>query len=237
MPAQVPDASRFEQIRTNLAAVRARVVGACERAGRDPTDVSLIVVTKTYPEHDVRSLAALGVRDVGENRDQEAAPKAAACADLALRWHFVGQLQSNKCRSVARYAALIHSVDRVSLVAALTKAGRAAGRRLDCLVQVGLDEAAGRGGARPDDVPTVAHAIASSEQLRLRGIMAVAPLGADPTAAFARLPGLLEAMRRAHPEVDVLSAGMSADLEAAVGCGATHLRVGSAVLGSRPALR
>jgi pyridoxal phosphate enzyme (YggS family) len=237
VPADVPDVSRFEQIRTNLEAVRARVGRACERAGRDPGEVTLIVVTKTYPERDVRALSALGVRDVGENRDQEAAPKAAACADLGLRWHFIGRLQSNKCKSVGRYATLVHSVDRPSLVTALAKAGVAAGRRLDCLVQVSLDDAPGRGGAVPVDVAELADAIAASEQLRLRGLMAVAPLGADARTAFRPLPVLLEAIRRDHPDAEVLSAGMSGDLEAAIDCGATHLRVGSAVLGTRPPLR
>jgi len=230
-------ASRLEQIRSGLDAVRARIERACAQYGRDASSVSLVVVTKTHPPDDVRLLAGLDVHDVGENRDQEAAPKAAACADLDLRWHFIGRLQTNKCRSVARYAHLVHSVDRPALVPALGKGASSAGRRLDCLIQVSLDADPVRGGAPPADVPALAREVAALEFLRVRGIMAVAPLGADPREAFAPLPELLASLRTDHPEADILSAGMSADLEAALACGATHLRVGSAVLGLRPSLR
>lgn len=232
-----PDAVRLEQIRSGLAAVRGRVVSACASAGRDPDEITLIVVTKTYPSSDVRALVGLGVRDVGENRDQDAAPKARECRDLDLRWHFIGQLQTNKCRSVVTYADLVHSVDRLSLVTALAKAAAAVDRRLDCLIQVSLDGAPGRGGALPKDLAGLARAVGEHPSLRLRGVMAVAPLGVPPLEAFAPLPDLLGEVRETCPDADVLSAGMSADLEAAVARGATHLRVGSAVLGSRPPLR
>ena len=225
--------ARAEELRLRLAAVRERIGRACEQAGRDPAGVTLVVVTKTYPASDVRLLAELGVADVAENRDQEASAKAAACADLGLRWHFVGQLQTNKARSVARYASCVHSVDRPALVRSL---GRAAGAReapLDCLVQVSLDGDTTRGGTPVGELDTVAEAIVREPGLRLRGIMAVAPLGIDPRRAFSVLPGLLEGLRSRHGTADVLSAGMSGDLEAAILTGATHLRVGTAVLGRR----
>jgi PLP dependent protein len=232
---------RTADIADGLAAVRARVEQAAAATGRDPDLVTVVVVTKTFPAADVRALHALGVRDVGENRDQEAAPKAEQCAGLVdLRWHFVGQLQSNKASSVATYASVVHSVDRLRLVSALDAGAHRAGRELDVLVQVDLDDrphAAGRGGAAPADVPEVADAVASAEALRLRGLMAVAPLGQDPEPAFARLTALAAELRAAHPAATCVSAGMSEDLEAAVAAGATHVRVGSAILGHRPPLR
>ena len=236
--------ARTSELSANLDEVRARIDAACDAAGRDRADVTLIVVTKTWPADDVRRLAGLGVRDVGENRDQEAAPKAAATEDLDLTWHFVGQLQTNKAASVARYADLVHSVDRSSLIGALEKGAAKAGRRLGCLIEVDMtdpDEGDGRGGARPADVSALASAIAAAEHLDLRGVMAVAPL--DPSdqrdasaQAFARLAQIAADLQREHPEATVISAGMSEDLEEAVAAGATHLRVGSAVLGRRPPL-
>ncbi|MGA1700862.1 MAG: YggS family pyridoxal phosphate-dependent enzyme, partial [Candidatus Nanopelagicales bacterium] len=218
-------------------------------AGRDPDDLTLIVVTKTWPSDDVRRLAGLGVRDVGENRDQEAAPKAEASGDLDLTWHFIGQLQTNKAKSVARYVDLVHSVDRPSLIAALDKGAANAGRRIGCLIEVDLTDSSagspgqseGRGGVHPDDVAALADAIAAADHLDLRGVMGVAPLDRDDqraasAAAFARLAQISADLRRAHPEATLMSAGMSEDLEEAVAAGATHLRVGSAVLGTRPPL-
>lgn len=245
--------TRTTELSANLDRVRARVHAACVAADRDPADVTLIVVTKTWPSDDVRRLAGLGVRDVGENRDQEAAPKAAASEDLDLTWHFIGQLQTNKAKSVARYVDLVHSVDRPSLVVALDKGAAKAGRRIGCLIEVDLTEADsdvsgdapghndGRGGAHPDDVAALADAIAAADHLDLRGVMGVAPLDRDDqraasAAAFARLAQISADLRRSHPEATLMSAGMSEDLEEAVAAGATHLRVGSAVLGSRPPL-
>ena len=234
--------ARAAELAANLTEVQARVDAACHAAGRDPGEVTLIVVTKTWPSDDVRRLAGLGVRDVGENRDQEAAPKAAATEGLDLRWHFIGQLQTNKAASVARYADLVHSVDRPSLVAALDKGAAKADRRIGCLIEVDLTEGEeGRGGARLDEVAALADAIASSEHLDLRGVMGVAPLDRDDqraasAAAFARLAAISADLRLAHPQATLISAGMSEDLEEAVFAGATHLRVGSAVLGTRPSL-
>lgn len=226
--------SRAADIAAGLERTHARVAEACAAVGRDPSELTVIVITKTYPATDVEILSDLGVRDVGENRDQEAAAKAVECAGLPVRWHFVGQLQSNKANSVARYASVVHSVDRPRLVRALDRAADGQGRRLDCLVQVSLDGAPGRGGVPADGVPEVAGMIADAHALRLAGMMAVAPLEAEPGAAFARLAQISEQLRADHPEATWISAGMSADMEAAIAHGATHLRVGSAILGKRP---
>ncbi len=227
---------RLAELAANLGRVRARLAAACRAAGRDPEAVSLVAITKTWPADDVRRLAALGVRDVGENRDQEARPKAAACADLGLVWHFVGQLQTNKARSVAGYADVVHSVDRPRLVAALDRGAAEAGRALGVLLEVALDGEAGRGGATPAEVPALAALVAESAALRLLGVMGVAPLGADPTPAFARLAAVSAALRSEHPQAGWISAGMSGDLEAAIAAGATHVRVGTALLGRRAPL-
>jgi len=229
--------TRRDDLAASLAAVRARIAAAATAAGRDPGEVTLVAVTKTRPVSDIRLLAQLGVRDVGENRDQEAAPKAAACADLGLTWHFVGRLQTNKCRSVAGYADVVHSVDRATLVGALAGAATRADREVGVLLQVSLDAAPGRGGALPADLPALADAVAAARGLRLLGVMALAPLGAPPRPAFERLATVGAQLRRDHPGADWVSAGMTGDLEDAVLYGATHVRVGSALLGSRPALR
>jgi pyridoxal phosphate enzyme (YggS family) len=249
-------AGRRDELAAGLARVHDRIAAACAAAGRDPAEVTLIVVTKTYPASDVLLLAELGVTDVGENRDREAAGKAAEVRAALTgeaagpRWHFVGQLQRNKAKSVARYADVVQSVDSVRLATALAEASRRhRDRALDVLVQVSLDGDPHRGGAlttadvaadsdasRDRGLPAVAEAVAGAESLRLRGLMAVAPLGWEPEDAFARLAGIAAGMRADHPEATVLSAGMSADLEAAVAHGATHVRVGSAVLGKRAPL-
>jgi pyridoxal phosphate enzyme (YggS family) len=231
-------ATRRDEIAANLTAVRARIVAGCAEAGRQD-DVVLVVVTKFFPESDVRLLAGLGVTDVGENRHQEASAKAAACADLALRWHFIGSIQSNKAAAVAAYSDVVESVDRVKLVGALDRGAREHDRHVDCLVQVSLDpaDAAGRGGAAVDDVPRIAEAITGSESLRLAGVMAVAPVGEPALPAFERLASVAARLRRDHPAATVVSAGMSGDLEEAIRCGATHVRVGSAVLGPRPPIQ
>jgi len=235
VPGLSPDERRAE-IAAGLERVRERIARAADAAGRDPADLHLVVVTKTFPADDVRHLAALGVRDVGENRDQEAAAKAAECGDLALAWHVIGRLQTNKAHSVVRYAAMVHSVDRARLARALGRAAHEAGRSLDVLVQVSLDGDPDRGGAVEGDLPVLADEIAATDGLRLRGLMAVPPVEADARAAYDRLVALAVAIRAVHPRADVVSGGMSGDLEAAVAAGATHLRVGAAILGSRPPL-
>lgn len=212
-------------------------------AGRDPSEVRLVVVTKTYPSSDVAILSELGVQDVGENRHPEAERKRAALGADAetLTWHFVGALQTNKADAVARYADVVHSVDRVRLVRALGRGAAKAGRTLDVLIQVNLegrdDTPGGRAGADPATIEEVASAIESTDGLRLRGTMAVAPLGGDAAISFGRLRELTDRLARRYPEATVMSAGMSADLEAAIAAGATHVRIGRAVLGERPALR
>jgi hypothetical protein len=229
----VTDSSRREELAARLADVRGRIAKACEVAGRDAGDITLIAVTKTRPASDVRLLSALGLRDVGENRDAEAAPKAAQCSEENLTWHFIGQLQTNKCASVVRYASVVHSVDRARLVHALGRAARRAERVIDCLIEVSLDGDPARGGAPAEEVPALAEALEAESGLVLRGVMAIAPLGTAPAAAFARLLDSASAVRAVRPSATVISAGMSGDLEAAVEAGATHLRIGTALLGDR----
>ncbi|MFC6706149.1 YggS family pyridoxal phosphate-dependent enzyme [Flexivirga alba] len=234
------DASRRDELAASLAEVHARIDRACTAAGRNREDVTLIAVTKFFPASDVEHLAALGVTDVGENRDQEAGAKFEELAsdvrrDLTV--HFIGQLQSNKAAHVVRYADVVQSVDRAKIARALDKAALAQERTLDVLVQVDLSDAPGRGGVAPDDARTLADDVAGCPALRLRGVMAVAPLGADPAEAFGRLAAVADVIRGDHPDATWLSAGMSGDLEHAVAAGATHLRVGSAILGSRPTPR
>jgi pyridoxal phosphate enzyme (YggS family) len=233
--------SRDAELSRNLAATRNRIAAACAAAGRDPAEITLVAVTKTYPASDVLALAGLGLTDFGENRDQEAAPKAAevAAAGQPVTWHFVGQLQSNKAHSVAAYASVVHSVDRIRLVrhlgaAALSTPGRnAAAAALICLVQVSLDGDQNRGGVPADRMLEIAKAIEAEPGLALGGLMAVAPLHEDPLAAFAPLRELSAAVRSVSASATIVSAGMSGDLEAAIECGATHLRIGTALLGDR----
>jgi PLP dependent protein len=224
---------RRAELAASLAAVRDRIGKACAAVGRDAREVTLIAVTKTYPAADVRLLRELGVRDFGENRDQEAAPKAAECAGLDLTWHFVGQLQTRKAGSVARYADMVHSVDRARLARHLGTAARAAGREISALVQVSADGDQARGGVPPAGVAEVAEAIEAAPGLVLRGVMAVAPLGMAPSAAFEVLRGCSGVVRGIRPEAGIISAGMSGDLEDAIACGATHVRIGTALLGVR----
>ncbi|MEU6401798.1 YggS family pyridoxal phosphate-dependent enzyme [Streptomyces sp. NPDC046985] len=236
---------RRAEIAANLATVEERIAAACAAAGRPREEVTLIVVTKTHPAADVRILSELGVRQVAENRDQEAAAKAARCADLPLAWHFVGQLQTNKARSVLEYADVVQSVDRARLVAALSQEAVRAERELGCLIQVALDAGESgrgeRGGVAPGGVAELADLVAAADGLRLDGLMTVAPLAGEyagrQRAAFERLMDLSTDLRGTHPAATMVSAGMSADLEQAVAAGATHVRVGTSVLGVRPRLR
>lgn len=236
-PSTAATGARRDELRASLAAVRARIDRALADAGRTDA-VSLVVVTKFFPAGDVDLLAELGVTDIGENRDQEASAKVEQLAHRGvLTVHFIGQLQSNKAGSVAHYADVVQSVDRTKVARALDRAAAAAGRVLDVTVQVSLDASEGRGGVAPRDAPALGDLVAGSPALRLRGVMAVAPLDADPRPAFARLREVSDGIRADHPEATWVSAGMSGDLEAAVAEGATHLRVGSAILGSRQSHR
>jgi PLP dependent protein len=227
---------RREELAANLEVVRRRIAAAAQAAGRTGDDITLVAVTKFFPASDVRLLAELGITDVGENRHQEAEDKIAECRDLALRWHFVGGLQSNKAAAVARYADVVESVDRVKLVAPLNRGAHERSHAVDVLLQVSLDPAdrSGRSGADPEDLDVLAVAAQEAGMLRLRGLMAVAPVDEEPVAAYARLTDIRERFLTSHPGATWLSAGMSGDLEAAVGAGATHVRLGTAVLGPRP---
>jgi PLP dependent protein len=231
----VTDPDRREELAGRLARVRERIAAACRIAGRDPGDVTLVAVTKTFPASDVRLLSGLGVRDFGENRDAEAAPKVAQCADLDIVWHFVGQLQTNKAVSVARYATFVHSVDRMRLIRALGAGALRAGRVIQCLIEVSLDGDPARGGAPAGEVPGLADALTATDGLVLAGVMAVAPLGMPPADAFARLLDSAAVVRAVRPSATIISAGMSGDLEAAIAAGATHVRIGTALLGDRGA--
>jgi len=231
---------RRTEIAHRLDAVRARIADACEASGREQGGITLTVVTKFFPVSDVRILAELGVTDVGENRHQEAEAKVAEAAGLGLRWHFIGALQSNKAAAVAEYADVVESVDRGKLLRGLAKGAAQRGRVLDCLVQASLDppgQTAARAGADPRDVPALAEAVATTDGLRLRGVMGVAPLGGDPARAFADLARIAAEVRLVDPAATWISAGMSGDLEQAIRAGATHVRIGSAVLGDRPAIK
>jgi pyridoxal phosphate enzyme (YggS family) len=234
---------RKAELAGNLAEVEARIAAACRAAGRARDEVKLIAITKTFPAADAALLADLGVTDVGENRDQEAGPKAAEVAglrpDAALRWHMVGRLQRNKARSVVEWAHEVQSVDSARLADALAKAvhtARDGGKReepLDVLIQASLDDDPERGGCPLDELGALAERVAHTGELRLRGLMAVAPLGADPAAAFERLARAGERLREDHPNAAEVSAGMSHDLEQAITHGSTCVRVGTALLGGR----
>nr|WP_139418413.1 YggS family pyridoxal phosphate-dependent enzyme [Agromyces laixinhei] len=207
-----------------------RVAEAARDAGRDPDAITTIVVTKFHPAALVAELAELGVLDIGENRHQEAQAKAAELGDLELRWHFVGQLQSKKARQVRAYASAIHSVDRAALVDAL----RSDEASVDCFVQVNLTEDPGRGGVAPEALESLAEHVLETAGLRLRGLMAVAPLGEPARPAFARVRAMSERLRRLEPTASDLSMGMSHDFRDAILEGATHLRIGTAITGNRP---
>jgi PLP dependent protein len=234
--------ARVQELQRGLQETRDEIRASCRAHGRDIDDVHLIVVTKTWPADDVHTLADLGVRDVGENKAQELLAKRAECSDRDLTWHFIGRLQSNKARQVGAHADVVHSVDRDRLLEPLAsgwaeRADQTSATELSCLVQVSLDPPGssgdGRGGAAPEAVPALAEGIASTPGLRLRGVMGVAPLEADPRPAFDLLRDVRDRLLLRHPEAHWISAGMSGDLDAAIAAGATHLRVGSAILGTR----
>jgi len=226
--------NRRELLAENLRAVEERIAAACAAAGRKREDVTLIVVTKTYPASDIDLLVELGVTDVGENRHPEAERKRAGLSGPAPRLHFIGALQTNKANAVARYADVVQSVDRQRLADALSRGAEQAGRELGCLVQVDFGESGlGRSGVAPADIDALADLVAGSPGLRLDGVMTVAPLGEDPRTSFGALVAISENLRRRHPDATVISAGMSDDFEQAIQSGATHLRVGRLILGER----
>ncbi|GAA4173375.1 YggS family pyridoxal phosphate-dependent enzyme [Gryllotalpicola koreensis] len=227
------------ELAERLAAVRAEIADAARAASRDPDELTTIVVTKFHPAELVRELHALGVRDVGENRHQEALAKASALADLdGLTWHFIGQLQSNKARQVRRYSHIVHSVDRPALVDALARRdGDPLDETTEIFLQLNLTDDVGRGGVTPDALEPLAERALAAPGLRVRGVMAVAPLGEEPRAAFARVRAASDRLRLLAPDARAISAGMSGDFRAAILEGATHLRIGTAITGSRPTAR
>lgn len=227
-------AARRAELQQSLEDIRGRIAAAAADSGRAAEEITLVAVTKTFPASDVRLLADLGVRDFGENRDQEAGPKAAAAPEC--RWHFLGRLQRNKARSVASYADIVHSVDRPELIEALDRGAVAKDRTLRVFLQLSLDSDTHRGGASATEIPALAARVQSAERLQLMGLMAVPPLGADPDQAYSECAGIRRELIQQWPDAVAFSAGMSADLESAIRHGATHVRVGTALLGGRPQL-
>ncbi len=219
------------ELADRYASVSHGIDDACRAAGRSRSEITTVVVTKFHSASVIEQLAALGVTDVGENRHQDAAPKAAALAALPLTWHFVGQLQSNKARAVTQYARIVHSVDRASLVAALARVEH----EVEVFLEVNLTDDPGRGGVEQGDVLRLAETVLAVPTLRLRGVMAVAPLDEPARAAFARLKSISDDLRALAPEARSISAGMSGDYADAIAEGATHLRIGTAITGKRPA--
>ena len=223
------------QLQSNLNLVRKEIDEACLAANRAPSEVTLIVVTKTWPASDVEILADLGVTDVGENRDQEAKPKFEEVKDRNLTWHTIGQLQTNKAKSVATWADVVHSVDRSDLVNALGKAVQIRSKPLAVLIQVDLDPSPkdNRGGAALIEVMQLATLISQTPGLELQGVMGVAPLDGDDSVAFALLQKVSQEVQAFKSSANWISAGMSGDFETALKFGATHLRIGSSILGNR----
>ena len=227
---------RLAGIKDNLETLQSRIDNACQEAKRSSTEITLIAVTKTYPADDVDLLKQLGIDDVGENRDQEAALKRTQ-VQADFNWHFIGQLQSNKAKSVVSYAHLIHSVDRSSLAKEIQKSAQGVDKKQAVLIQLDLDQSGPdptRGGLWPTELMVLAQQITDSSHLELKGLMSVAPLEENPAVAFARLAVIRAEFLKTYPQASILSAGMSDDLEAAILHGATHLRIGSALLGERP---
>jgi PLP dependent protein len=227
---------RRDELTDALAETRERVAAACVAAQRNVSELNLIVVTKNYPASDLALLCELGVTDVGENRHPEAARKLAELDDLGVSRpvaHFIGAVQTNKAGQIARYADYVHSIDRRRLVESLSRGAVSAGRTIKALVQVDFGDADGRAGIEPENALELAEHVAAADRLTLAGLMTVAPLNVDPAEAFGRLAELSRRLCRDHPEATMISAGMSGDLEQAVQAGATHLRVGRAILKER----
>jgi pyridoxal phosphate enzyme (YggS family) len=211
--------------------VHERIAAAARASGREASEITTIVVTKFHPAQLVRDLYALGIRHVGENRHQEAVAKHGELAELDLTWHFIGQLQSNKARAVAEYAHVIHSVDRLSLVSALATQQR----EVDVFLEINLTDVPGRGGVLPAELEALCEAVLQVPLIELRGVMAVAPVDEEPSRAFERVLEYATRVRALAPGARDLSIGMSGDFEAAIALGATHLRIGTAITGKRPA--
>ena len=217
---------RKAEIARNLQEVKERIIGAAKSVNRDPNEIELIVVTKTFPISDIEILRELGETNFGENRDQEAGPKAEI---ISATWHFQGQIQSNKIKSICQWADVIHSISSEKEILKFAQSER----KHQLFLQVSLDGQEGRGGANPADLAQLADLVNESNNLELLGLMAVAPLGVEPDKAFADLAQINQGFAGQFPNSKFLSAGMSGDFEAAIKYGATHIRVGSSILGSR----
>lgn len=238
--------SRRDDLAGALATVRTRLTDAAEAAGRDPADIELLPVTKFFPASDVALLADLGCRAFGESRDQEAAAKVAELAGripAEVRWHMIGKIQSNKARHIASWADVVHSVSSLKVITALGRGAQAAldeGARTEPVqiyLQLSLDGDESRGGvdiAAPDRIDALRDAVTATPGLEFVGFMAIPPLAADPDAAFASLAAERDRVQPFHQRRLGLSAGMSGDLEVAIKHGSTCVRVGTALLGSRP---
>ena len=220
--------SRIEELSRNLESVRARIAVAAGDSGRSTSEITLIVVTKTFPASDVKILYDLGVRDFGENRDQEASVKSAELPG-DCRWHFQGQIQSNKLKSIANWADVLHSIDDLAHAKKLDSLVS----EKDIFIQVSLDNLPNRGGVLPELVPEFLDGLTVFPHLIVRGLMAVAPLDEEPATAFRQLKELSDQIVNDHPGAREISAGMSNDFEAAISQGATHIRIGSQILGVR----
>lgn len=219
-----------------LADAQQRIAAAASAAARDAESIKLIVVTKNHPTQLVFDLLDLGCRDFGENRDQEAGPKAAevrAASNIEHRWHFIGQLQSNKVKSVVTYADSVHSLDRQSLLDSLGKATAERETPLDVFIQLNLTDDQGRGGIQPANLLPFAENVLLHPGLNLVGVMGVAALDNELDRDFGAIRAASEKLRTLKPEAGLISAGMSEDFETAIAYGATHLRIGSAITGKR----
>jgi pyridoxal phosphate enzyme (YggS family) len=227
----------LSDLQSRYQAIIDRMAAAATASSRDLDEVTLVVVTKNHPEQLVLDLLDLGARDFGENRDQDASPKAKIISDKTdqrFDWHFIGQLQTNKVKSVLEYASFLHSLDRPSLLDELQKRTGERENPLKVFVQVNLTDDEARGGVSPADLDGFAERVLESPGLELVGLMGVGGLEVAPEAEFERLASLSQQIQRLAPAATGLSMGMSGDFEAAIAYGATHLRIGTAITGNRP---
>ncbi len=221
-------------LESRFQGVKGQITAAAKKHGRNLDDIELIVISKNNPAELVSDLYDLGQRHFGENRDQEAAPKASATSNLPeVTWHFVGQLQSNKVKSVLQYAKYLHSIDRQSLVESLAKELAKNPQTIKGFIQLNLTEDPGRGGIQPDKLLSFAEIVAGVPGIELQGVMGVAALDRDPRIDFETIAQCSQLLRADHPAASFISAGMSNDFEQALGFGATHLRIGTAITGIR----
>ena len=225
--------SRIDELQKNLIEIQSQIKSACETSGRNLDEITLIAVSKTWPASDIRLLHQLGVRDFGESRDQEATMKVSELADLDITWHFIGQVQTNKLNHIASYANVVHALDREKTISGLDAAAAKLDRNITGLLQISLDGDENRGGVAIENAFELAQLLSNSKNLTFGGIMAVAPIEMLPDVAFSKLAEIAAEIQSKYPTAKIISAGMSQDFESAVQKGATHLRIGSALLGNR----